>query len=108
MPTQTYQYASFGSGVVVLQYDVNDANWRVSRVRCVNNSDQPAHGRVYELGELVFEATAPANHTTEWPVSGVQLSWQPDYWNDITQTWEPGGIEMGDYVFQASWPWTEA
>jgi hypothetical protein len=104
MATQTFQYASFADGAVVVEYDINDANWKVSQIRCINNSVYTAIGRIYELGELVFTAVAPSNATTSWNVQGVQLGWQPDYWNDLTETWEPGGIEMGDYVFAAQWP----
>lgn len=105
MPTQTFQSGSFNNGQVVIEYDINDANWRVSQIRCINNSDQPAIGYVYLDGELIFEAIAPPNQTTSWNTSGIQLGWQDDYWNDLTQQWEAGGIEMGGYVFQASWPW---
>lgn len=105
MPVQTFQYASFGNDAVVIEYDINDANWRISTVRCINNSSYYAVGHIYELGELIFTAEAPPNQTTEWPVSGIQLGWQPPYWNDLTETWEEAGIEMGDYVFQAAWPW---
>lgn len=108
--TLTFQFASFNDGQVVVEYDVRDNNWIVTQIRCRNYSPYNAIGRIYELGELVFTAVAPPNDPgeyTSWNVVGIQLGWQPDYWNDITQTWEPAGIEMGDYVFQAAWPWVE-
>lgn len=104
--TLTFQFASFNDGQVVVEYDIRDNNWTVTQIRCINNSPYMAVGHIYELGELVFTAEAPPNATTSWNVVGIQLGWQPDYWNDITETWEPSGIDMGDYVFQATWPWT--
>jgi len=104
MATVTFQYATLGDGAVTVEYDVSNANWRVSRIRCINNSLHDAVGRIYDNGELVFTAVGPAGETTEWPVSGIQLGWQPDYWNDLTQQWEPSGIEMGTYEFSAQWP----
>jgi hypothetical protein len=104
MATLTLEFASFDNGAVVVEYDINDANWRVSKVRCINNSAYVAVGRIYEAGELVFSAVAPAGETTSWNVTGVQLGWQEPYWNDITEQWEEAGIEMGDYVFNAQWP----
>ena len=102
--TLTFQFASFGDGQVVLEFDIRDNNWVVTQIRCINNSSYSAVGYVYELGELVFTAVALPNQTTSWNTQGIQLGWQPDYWNDITQSWEPSGIDMGDYVFHAQWP----
>lgn len=105
MATVTFQYASFNDGQVIVEYDINDANWRVSKIRCINNSPHSAVGHIYQAGDLVFTANAPANQTTSWNVQGVQLAWQPPYWNDLIGDWEEAGIEMGDYELQAAWPW---
>jgi len=102
--TLTFTFAEFANGLVRVEYDVRDNNWTVTQVRCINNSDFPAVGTIYELGEIVFAAVAPAHEITSWNVVGIQLGWQPDYWNDITETWEPSGIEMGDYEFCSQWP----
>lgn len=105
--TLTFQFASFNDGQVVVEYDVRDNNWTVTQIRCRNYSAYPAVGRIYELGELVFEAVAPPNDPgeyTSWNVVGIQLGWQDDYWNDVSGEWEAGGIEMGDYEFSAQWP----
>jgi hypothetical protein len=37
-----------------MQFDVNDANWRVSRVRCINNSGFPAIATIFDAGQQVF------------------------------------------------------
>ncbi len=94
MATQTFQFAEFGNGSVRVEIDVNDANWRPSRVRCINNSTVAAVARILENGVEVFAATAPAGQTTQWNISGVQLGW------DTVN----GGLMMGNYVIQARWP----
>lgn len=94
MATQTFPFAEFGDGLVRVEIDVNDANWRPSKVRCINNSASPAVARVLNGGTEVFTATAPAGATTSWNISGVQLGW------DATN----GGLMMGSYVLQARWP----
>lgn len=105
MATETFPHSSFGDGAVVVETDINTANWKMAVVRCINNSSYPASVTILESGVPVFTAVAPAGATTTWNTGGLQLGWQPDYWNDISETWEPGGIEMGDYVLQATWPW---
>lgn len=94
MATQTFPFAEFAGGAVRVEIDVNDANWRPSRVRCINNSAAAAVARVLDGGNEVFFASAPAGQTTQWNVSGVQLGW------DTTN----GGLVMGNYVLQARWP----
>lgn len=94
MATQTFPFAEFGNGIVRVEIDVNDTNWRPSRVRCINNSTQPAAARILENGVEVFTATAPAGQTTTWNISGVQLGW------DTVN----GGLMMGNYALQAQWP----
>ena len=94
MATQTFQHSSFGGGIVRVEYDVNDANWRVSQVRCINNSDQPCTATSLERGIQRFQATAPAKQTTTWNTTGIQLGW--DSVN--------GGIMMGNYVMQVQYP----
>lgn len=94
MATQTFQHSSFGNGQVVVEIDVNDATWRVSRVRCINNSAHALAARVLEGGTEVWTGSAPAGQTTVWNVGAVQLGW------DTTN----GGIVMGNYVVQARWP----
>lgn len=104
MATKTLTFASFAGGLVRVEYDLNDANWKVGKARVINDSDHPLVATIYQAGARVFVAVAPAQQTTTWNVAGVQLAWQPDYWNDLTETWEPGGIELGDYIFTAQWP----
>lgn len=93
MATQTFQYASF-CGQVRIEFDVNDANWRVSQMRCINNSIYQARATILESGTIRFTAVAPANRTSSWNVTGVQLGW-----DSIN-----GGIMMGNYVMLARWP----
>lgn len=94
MATQTFQHSSFAGGLVTVEFDVNDANWRMSRVRCINNSPRAAVARILQSGVEVFTATAPANATTSWNTTGVQLGWDS----------VDGGIMMGVYEMQVRWP----
>lgn len=94
MATQTFQHSDFGNGQVVVEIDVNDATWRVSRVRCINNSAHALNARVLNGGVEVFRAVAPANQVTQWNVGGVQLGWDA----------ENGGVVMGSYEVQTRWP----
>lgn len=94
MATQTFQFASFGNGQVVVEMDVNDANWRPSRVRCINNSAAALAARILDGGTEVFAVTAPAGQTTSWNISGIQLGW--DSVN--------GGLILGSYQVMARWP----
>jgi len=82
---------------VTVEIIVQNVNWKVSAVRCVNNSEYAAAADILESGVLVFHAVAPAGQTTQWNVGGVQLGWDSI----------DGGIIMGDYVMQAQWPATE-
>lgn len=95
MATQTFQHSSFGGGIVRIEYDINDATWRVTRVRCINHSASSARAVILESGIQRFIAIAPPNVTTQWNVTGVQLGW-----DEVN-----GGIMMGAYVMQAAWPW---
>lgn len=104
MPTRTFRFVNLAGGQIIGEYDVNDANWRVSQVRCINNSAHGAYIRVLEDGVEVFSQTAPANQTTSWNTSGLQLGWQPDEWNEQDQQWEPGGIELFGYQICLRWP----
>ena len=94
MATQTFQFAEFGDGIVRVELDVNDANWRPSRVRCINNSAAAAVARILENEVEVFAATAPAGQTTSWNISGIQLGW------DTVN----GGLMLGAYTVNARWP----
>jgi len=94
MATQTFQHSSFGNGAVTVEIDVNDANWRVTRVRCINNSAFAAAARILQSGVEIFTTTAPAGQTTTWNTTGVQLGWDA----------VDGGIIMGAYEMQARWP----
>jgi len=94
MATVTFQHSSFANGIVRVEFDVNDANWRVSQVRCINNSASPAAATIFQRGTEVFTAIAPANATTSWNATGIQLGWDA----------VDGGIMMGDYVMSARWP----
>jgi len=89
-------------GQARVEFDLNDANWRVTRVYCINEGDSTIHATIYNNGVPVFTAIGLPHQTTQWNVTGVQLGWQPDYWNDVTQQWEPGGIEMGSYSMAVS------
>lgn len=104
MAIQYLHHSTLAHGQVVVDIKVNNANWSVLAVRCTNNSDQAAQADVYDDGVQVWTQVFPANQTTEQNVAGVQLDWQPDYWNDDTQQWEAGGIEMGTYSVTARWP----
>jgi len=102
MATVTFQHSSFANGIVRVEFDVNDANWRVSRVRCINNSALPAAATILQSGTEVFTATAPANATTSWNTTGIQFGW-----NDSDLDGDgivDGGLMMGDYVMSARWP----
>lgn len=94
MATVWFPHSSFNGGLVTVDFSVNDANWRVSQVRCINNSNQPAKAFIYESGVLIFTAEAPANRTTTWNTSGIQLGW-----DNIN-----GGIMMNNYTMQVQWP----
>ena len=94
MGTQTFPCAAFADGAVQVEMDVNDATWRPSRVRCLNTSNRTAVAEIYRAGSLVFTETAPANQTTTWNISGVQLGW--DSVN--------GGVLLGDYTVSVRWP----
>jgi len=91
---QTYLHSTFGGNAVIVEIDINDANWRVSRVRCINNSLYAAEASIYNSGVLVYEASAPPGQTTQWNIAGVQLEW-----DSIN-----GGIMMGNYTMNARWP----
>lgn len=101
MATQTLQFASFESGLIRCELDINNANWRPSKVRVVNNSNHGLEVFIRESGYVVYNHTFAANTTEELNISGIQLGWQEDFWNDITQQYEPDGIEMGNYTIQA-------
>lgn len=94
MPARVFQYASFGGGQVVFEYELNDANWRVSKVRCINNSSYAARASVLENGVETFAASCPAGQTLERNVPGWTLGW------DAVE----GGLILGPYEFQARWP----
>lgn len=104
MATLSLEIAAFNDREVVVELDILTSNWRVSQIRCINNSQHDAVGYIYNGEELVFTAVGTAGQTTTWNTTGVQLGWQEDYWNDITETWEPSGIEMFEYRIQIQWP----
>ena len=104
MATQTFQHSSFAGGAVRVEFDINDANWRMSQVRCINNSQYPAKATIFLDGAQVFTAIANANKTTSWNTTGVQMGWQPDYYNTITGQWERDGIDMKGYTIQVQYP----
>jgi len=101
MATETHQFATFPG--VVCEYDINTANWRVSAVRVINNSSRAINILIKKAGVSVFQTSAPANQTTSWNTSGIQLAWQEPYWNNITETWDEAGIELFDYEIGAGW-----
>jgi len=94
MATRTFTHTVIAGGLVVLEFDVNDANWRMSQVRCINKSDKAAVGYIYEGTTLRYTANAPANQTTSWNTTGVQLGWDS----------VDGGLIMGNYTIQFNWP----
>lgn len=102
MATQTFQFGSYPG--VVCEYDINTANWRVSAVRVINNSQYAVGVLIKKAGVPIYQITAPANQTTSWNTQGIQLAWQEPYWNSITETWDEAGIELYDYEIGAKWP----
>ena len=99
MATITLPIGSMLGGAITAEMDINDANWRPSKIRVINNhAERGLYIEVSELGSVVWSGTAPAGETTSWNISGIQLGWQPDYWNTITEQYEPDGIDLGDYV----------
>ena len=85
MATQTFFHSRIGNCIV--EIDVNDANWRISRIRATNQGTITVVGEVLKTGAQVFTAQAPPGQVTEWNVTGVQLGW--DSVN--------GGLMMNDY-----------
>ena len=104
MAVQYLPHSQLAGGRVVVDIKVNNANWSVLAVRCVNNTDSAVQADVYDDGVPVWTQIFPANQTVEQPVAGIKLDWQPDYWNSDTQQWEAGGVEMGTYVVSVGWP----
>lgn len=94
MATLTFEYAAFDSGRCRVEFDVNDANWRISRIRCINGTDYPAQGTVLEGDVVRFQEIAPANATTVWQVPGMQIGWDP----------VDGGLVLGNWSLRAQWP----
>lgn len=94
MATQTFRHSSFGSDQVIVEFDINDNNWRMSQVRVINKSTYSLVAQIYEAGVLRFTANAPAGQTTSWNTTGIQLGW--DSVN--------GGLIMGNYTMSAQWP----
>lgn len=92
MATQTFLLCEF-SGVRV-EFDVNDANWRVTQVRCWNSSPYTVAAIILQNGTEVFTATALAQRMTSWNTSGVQLGWDS----------VDGGIIMNGYVMRIRFP----
>lgn len=101
MATQTFQFGSMLNGSVVFELDINNANWRVSQARVINNSNRNVEVLIHKAGVLVFNQIAPAGETTTWNTSGLQFDWQEDYWDSDIQEWVPGGIELFDYTVGA-------
>ena len=101
MATRTVQLSSTLNNAIIAEMDINDANWRPSKIRVINMlQDIALVITVRELGVVVWTGTANPNATTSWNISGIQLGWQPDYWNSITQQYEPNGIDLGNYTIQ--------
>lgn len=96
----TLDFASFGGGQVVINFDYNEGNGNVIRFRCINGSQYDAWFGIYLVDPithaetLVAERTCLANTTIEQNVPGVSMSW------DLVN----GGINMGNYQFRARWP----
>lgn len=92
MAIVTFPFAEVGGARAEL--DVNNANWRVSKARVINNSAYPLKVIVYQSGTPIYSAIAPANQTTEWNLSPYQLGWDSVY----------GGLILGDYGFGTQYP----
>lgn len=96
----TLDFASFGSGAVVINFDYNQGNGNILRFRCINNSQYDAWFGVYDvdpnsgLETLLGERYCLAGQTIEQNVPGVSVAW------DLVD----GGLIMGDYQFRARWP----
>lgn len=103
MATETLQHSIFCGEAVRVEIDINDANWRVSKVRVINDSPYPLVVIISKAGTPIMEQTALANQTTEWNVSGVQLGWQPDFLDSRDGQWYPDGIDMKDYTVSVHW-----
>lgn len=93
MATQTFLIASYGDSVTV-EIDVNDATWKPSKIRCRNNSIFPLTATILENAVQIMTITAPANQTTTWNISGIQLGWDA----------VDNGIILGNYSVFTTWP----
>lgn len=103
MATETFHFTTFLSGQIRVEYDLNTGNWRPSQVRVINSSPSRTLAfEVLESGSPVYSNTAPPNQTSTWNISGIQLGWQAQYFNEDTQEWEDGGIDLGNYELRAS------
>ena len=87
-----------------IEFDINDTNWRISQVRCINNSEHPLKAFVHKSGVQVFTAVAEAKNITSWNTSGLQLGWQPDYYDSRDGQYHPDGLDMKDYTIQIQSP----
>jgi len=94
MAIVTLDFATFGGGAVVVNFDYNDVNGNVVRVRGINNSAHAAIFTVLNNDVQALQVTLPAGQTATQNVSNINLSW------DTVE----GGLLMGAYQFQARWP----
>jgi len=91
-------------GSILVEYSANNANWKILQIRATNSTPFAAVAIILKAGEPLTTITLPAQTQDAWNVAGVQLGWQPDYWNSLTETWEKAGIDMLDYTFGVRWP----
>jgi hypothetical protein len=97
MATITLSVGEMLGGAIRAEMDVNDANWKPSKARVINDSDQGYQIIVKELGQVVWTATVASGESNEWNITAIQLGWQEDYWNSDTQQYEAAGLDLGDY-----------
>jgi len=74
------------------EYDINDANMRVSQIRVYNDSDHYAKINVTESGSDVFTQYIAPHSSRSWNTSGIQLVKPP-----VTSDDPNPGISYGDY-----------
>ena len=94
----TKQYASFKDDLVVLEYDYNSANLRVSKVRCINNSlSETVLLEVSQQHQLVWTDTCPPNTTNQYNVPQFNLTY-----DSVEDT-----VGIDGYELKTTFPYTE-
>jgi len=104
MANVEHTFAVLGDGLIVATFTRNTGNGNITGVTVTNDSDADMFWRVLENDVERFTGTAPSNEVSTWPVAGIAFEQQPDYWNSVTEQWEPDGLDFGPWVIQARWP----